>query len=137
MRSLPSLRDRLKAIPAPLQLLRNVQSGVRLHLVRLLSPGQQRCNLFPQLLLQLVRVVPAHRLVLAGIRLDLGAVQTHIPEVQHPQRPRHHQDLGEQATQAPNKPLAKGCDRVVIGMQVRRDEAECNRLVRRPLQLAA
>ena len=42
-------------------------------------------------------------LVLAGVGLDLGTVQTHIPEMQHTQGPRHHQDL-EQASQVPNKP---------------------------------
>ena len=77
-------RDRLKAIPAPLQLLRNVQPDVWLSFVRLLRPGQQRCNLFPQLLLQLVRVVPAHRLCLLALALILVPSRLTFPSCSTP-----------------------------------------------------
>ena len=77
------------------------------------------------------------RAVPAGIGVDLGAVERHRAQLEHAHLARHRQHLDEQPLDLLEKPAPERRDRVVIGMLVRRDEAERDRVIARPLQLAA
>ena len=57
--------------------------------------------------------------------------------LEHAHLARHRQHLDEQPLDLLEKPAPERRDRVVIGMLVRRDEAERDRVIARPLQLAA
>ena len=77
------------------------------------------------------------RAVAAGIGVDLGAIQRHRAHLEHAHLARHRQHLDEQTLDLLEKPPPERGDGVVIGMLVRRDEAERHRVIARPLQLAA
>ena len=120
LRSSPSRPGSLPAVPlgaatlpgCPLLLLR-----LRL-LVRLLRQLQQRLHLSCQLLLQLVRIPPAHRFVLARVPLHLRPIQAHPSQPQRAQLRRHLQYLLEQPLQLAQKPLPEIRYRVMVRMLV-------------------
>ena len=69
--------------------------------------------------------------------MDLRAVERNGAHLEHSHLARQLQHLNEQALDLLEKAPSKRRDRVVIGMIVRRNEPERNRIVRRPLQLPA
>ena len=71
------------------------------------------------------------------IGVDLGAVQRHRAELHHAGLARQQQHLHEQRLDPVQKAPTEHGDGVVVGMVVRRDEAEGHRIVTRTLQLAA
>jgi len=66
------------------------------------------------------------RAVPAGIGVDLGAVECHRAHLEHAHLARYLQHLDEQTLDLLEEPAPERCDRVVIRMLVRRDEAERN-----------
>ena len=122
-----------------LQLFRDVQLlllSLRL-LVRLLRQLQQLLYLPLQLLLQLVRMPPAHRFVLARVPLHLRPIQAHPSQPQRAQLRCHLQYLLEQPLQLAQKPLPEIRYRVMVRMLVSGYVAKRHRVIRRLLQLAA
>ena len=73
----------------------------------------------------------------ASIGVDLRAVERDGAHLEHPHLARQRQHLHEQPLDLLEKAPPKRRDRIVVGMIVRRDEAERHRIVRRPLQLPA
>jgi len=75
--------------------------------------------------------------VAARIGVDLGAIQRHRPQLQHAQLARQQQQLHEQSLDLRQKASPERGDGVVLRMLVGGDEAEGDRIIGRPLQLAA
>jgi hypothetical protein len=75
-KSKTTMREASRQPTAPVGPERLVLRGVRR--LRRLQPA---VNLFLQLGLPLANALVAHRLVLGRIRLDLGAVERHVPEL--------------------------------------------------------
>ena len=84
-----------------------------------------------------IRVLIRQCAVPAGIGVDLRAVERNGAHLEHPHLVRQRQHLHEQTLELLEKAPPKRRDRVVIRMLVRCDEAECHRIVSRPLQLSA
>ncbi len=61
----------------------------------LLSQGQQALHLLAQLGLDLVRMRPGQRLLLARVGTYLGAVQCDVAQLEQPHLPRQHRHLHE------------------------------------------
>jgi hypothetical protein len=72
-----------------------------------------------------------------GVGMNLGAVQRDRTHLEHPHLARQLQHLHEHTLDLLEKAPPKRRDRVVVGMVVRRDEPERDRIVGRPLQLPA
>jgi hypothetical protein len=130
-------RDLGKTRLAPRQFLRDRHAIRRIRLVRRLGLRQQIGHLGLQLRLDLARVLIGQRAVTAGIGVDLGPVEPHRAHLQNAHLARQKQNLDEKRLDLLQKPPPERRDRVVIGVFVRRDEAERHAVVRRPLQLAA
>jgi hypothetical protein len=67
----------------------------------------------------------------ARVGVYLRAIQGHGAKLEHSHRTRKLQHLDEQGAELRHKALAKGRDRIVIGMLVARDVAKRHRVVRR------
>ena len=106
-------------------------------LIRRLGLRHQLGHFGLQLRLDLARMLIGQRAVPAGIGVDLRAVQPDRAHLQHAHLARQSQHLHEQPLDLLEKPPPERRDRVVVGMLVRRDEAERHRIIGRPLQLAA
>ena len=78
----------------------------------------------------------AHRFALGGVGMNLGSVKADVAQLEHPGHVGQQQHLHEQILQFGQERLAKGRQRVVIGVQVASDEAERHGLVGRAFQLA-
>ena len=73
----------------------------------------------------------------AGVRMNLRAVKRHHTELEHAHLARQQQNLYEQRLDVLEESPPEGDDGAVIRMIVRRDEAESDRIVSRPLQFPA
>ena len=65
-------------------------------LINLFTQLEQFADFLPQLGFDLDQTLVAHRFALGRIRMDLAAIQTDIPQFQHPRRLRQQQDLHKQ-----------------------------------------
>ena len=101
-----------------------------------LACASRLANFFLKLHLQAVRVVPAQRLVLAGIGLDLGAIQADAAQLHQPHHFGHHQYLHKQSRKLCQKPLSETGNRVVVRVAVGTDITKGNRIIAGLLQLA-
>jgi hypothetical protein len=77
------------------------------------------------------------RTVPTRIGVNLRAIQRHGAELEHPHRARELQHFDEQGPQLRQEALAKGFDRVVIGMLVVGDIPKRHRVVGRSLNRPA
>ena len=77
------------------------------------------------------------RAVTAGVGVDLGAIERHGAELQHPHLAGHAEHLHEQRLDLFEEAAAECGDGVVVGMLVGGDEAERYQIVSRTLQVAA
>src|SRR5712692_1438342 len=75
------------------------------------------------------------RVVLGGISMDLGPVQTDRPQLQHTRLLGEQEYLDEEVLQLGQEGAPKRGQRIMVGMQVARDEAERHRLIRGALDL--
>ena len=106
----PDLRDSLLFVGNPARhLIAAPRSTVQpiLRLVGRLRLAEPLANLLFQTLLRLTHPLIAHRLVLARIRLDLRAIQGHVPKLDQPRVLTQRQNLLEQALQSIQVALAK------------------------------
>src|SRR4051812_39082260 len=126
-----------QALLAPRQFIGDRQAIGNVRLIGRLGLGQQVGHLGLQLRLDPAGMLIRQCAVAAGIGVNLGAVERHRAHLEHAHRARHRQHLDEQTLDLLEKPAPERGDRVVIGMLVRRDEAEGDRVIARPLQLAA
>ena len=133
----PSPGDLRPALLAARQLLGDGQTIRQVGPIRRFGLGQQRGHLGPQLRLDLARMLVGQRAVTARIGMDLGAIQRHRPQLQHPHLAGQQQHLHEQCFDLREKASTERGDGVVVRMLVRGDEAEGDRVIGRPLQLAA
>ena len=133
----PRLRDLTQPLLAPRQFLRNRHPVGNVGGVRRLRLGQQVGDLGLQLRLDLARVFVGERAVPARVGVDLRAVQPDRPHLQHAHLAGQLQHLDEQLLDLLQETPSKGRYRVVVGMRAAREEAKRNRVVGRPLQLAA
>jgi hypothetical protein len=106
-------------------------------LVRRLRLGHQFGHLGPQLRLDLARMLIGQRAVAAGVGVDLGAVERDRAQLQHPHLAGKLQYLDEQCLDLLEEAPPEHGDRVVVWVLIGSSEAECHRIIRRPLQLAA
>ena len=107
--------------------------------VALVGPFAERKQLFDlsaQVRLQGEQVLVTDGMTLGGIGVDLGPVQADGAQLQHPCDLGQQQHLDEQVLQGGEERLAKGRQRVVVGVEVAGDKAERHRLERRPFKLA-
>jgi len=68
--------------------------------------------------------------------MELGPVQTDRSQLEYTRLLRQQEYLHEEVLQFGQEGAPKGRQRIVVGMQVARDEAERHRLIRGPLDLA-
>ncbi len=68
--------------------------------------------------------------------MDRGSVQTDRPQLQHARLLGEQEHLHEEVLQLGQEGAPKGRQRLVVGMQVARDEAEWHRLIGGALDLA-
>lgn len=94
-------------------------------------------HLLAQLRFDLVGVRPRQGLVLAGVGLDLGAIQRDVPELEQLHLARQHQHLHKQRLNLLEKPPPERRQCVVIRVRVGCHEAKCHRVVGGALDLAA
>ena len=109
----------------------------RVLLVRRLGPLGQRFHLCPELCLQLLGMAIRQRLVLAGVGLELGAVQGDGAKLEQLHLAGQQQHLYEQLFQFRQKAAAKGGQRVMVGMGIGGQVAERHRVIGGTLDLAA
>ncbi len=131
------LGDFLQTLLAPRQLVRDGHPVRKIGFIGGLGLRHQLRHLGLQLRLDLARMFIGQRAVAAGIGMDLRAVQRHRTQLQYTHLPRQQQNLHEQRLDLLEEPPPEGRDCVVIGMIVRGNEAERDRIVSRPLQFAA
>ena len=105
--------------------------------VRRLRPPQQFRDLPFQLGDQRARALVPHRAMLAGVGLELGAVDAHQAYAQQLQLLGQKQNLQEALRHRSEVLPPEARDRVVVGVTVRRDEANPDIAVRRPLDPTA
>jgi len=105
--------------------------------IRSLRLGHQIGDLGLQLRLDLARMLVGKRAVAARVGVDLRAVQPNRAHLQQAHLAGELKNNDEQLLDILQEAPAKRCDRVVVGMIVRRDEPKRHRVVGRPLQLAA
>ena len=127
--------DPLQALLAPSEFVGDRHPVGHVRPVRRLGPCHQLGHLGLQLRLDPVGVVPRQRAVAAGVGVDLGAVEPDRAELQQAHLPRHLQHLDEQGLDPRQEAPPERRDRVVVGMLVRRHEAECHAVVGGPLEL--
>ena len=89
-----------------------------------LGPLQQLLHFFLQLLLLLFHPAVAHRLVLAGVGLQLRPVQRYPAQFDRPALQRHRQDLLEQVLERFDVDLAKVRDGPEVWLVARRQHLE-------------
>ena len=129
------------ALP-PRQLRRQLVAAAALAELRILggvlSLGtlQQRIDFILQLLLRLGHPPITHRLVFAGVALQLGAVDRHVTQLHQPGLLTQLQRLGKQPRQGLQVPLAKLRQRAVVGVLVGGEESKRHILKRLGLNLA-
>ena len=121
-----------QALLAPRQFVGDRHAVGNVRLVRRLGLGHQIGHLGLQLRLDLARMLIGQRAVPAGVGVDLRAVERHRAHLQHAHLARQQQHLNEQRLDLLQKPPPERRDRVVVGMVVRRDEAERHRSHRSP-----
>src|SRR5258708_18044884 len=91
---------------------------------------EQLLDLASQLRLHLQQPLVTDRLVLGGIGMDLGPVQTDRPQLQHTRPPLRATGPARTGLSARVGTCARSAgQRIVVGMQVARDEAERHRLI--------
>ena len=122
---------------APRQLVGNRHAVRQVGLIRSLGLGHQLGHLGLQLRLDPAGMLIGQRAVAAGVGVDLRAIQRHRAQRSRPISRASSSTSHEQPLDLPQKAPPERSDRVVVGMIVRRDEAERHRIIRRPLQLAA
>ena len=105
--------------------------------VRRLRPAQQRRDLAFQLGDQRARALIRHRTMLAGVGLELGAVNAHQAHAQQLQLLGQKQNLQEALRHRREVLPPEARDRIVVGVTVRRNEANPDIAVRRPLDPTA
>ena len=105
--------------------------------VRRLRPAQQRPDLAFQLGDQPARALIRHRTMLARVGLELGAVDAHQAHAQQLQLPGQKQNLQEALRHRSEVLPPEARDRIVVGVKVRRNEANPDIAVRRPLDPTA
>jgi hypothetical protein len=81
-------------------------------------------DLFAQLHLDLAGTLVRQGTMAAGVGVDLGAIQRHRTQLQHPHLARHDQHLYEQRLDLFEEAPAEAGDRVVVGVLVGGDEAK-------------
>ncbi len=105
--------------------------------VGVLGHPHQLLHFFMQLRFDPADVPVRQRAVPARIRLHLGAIQRNAAQLDQLHLLRDQQHLHEQLLYLARKPLAKGGQRVMVRMRVRRNVAERHRVIGRSLNLAA
>ena len=100
-----------------------------------LGLSEQPGHLLLQLASLLLHPAVTHRLVLRRVRPNLRPVERHVPQPRQPSLSAQLQHLHEQLAQRRQVPLPELRDRVVIRMLIRRQNAECQRAIRRLLDL--
>src|SRR5712692_6823398 len=104
---------------------------------RTTSPsGMSRWSLGSQLRLHLQQPLVTDCVVLGGIGMQLGPVQTDCAQFQHTRLLRQQEYLHEQVLQFGQEGAPKRGQRIVVGMLVARDKAERHRLIGGALDLA-
>jgi hypothetical protein len=88
------------------------------------SHGGDFGDLLAQLHLDLAGTLVQQCAMAAGIGVDLGAIQRHGAQVQHPHLARHRQHLHEQRFDLFEEAPAEAGDRVVVGVVVSGNETE-------------
>src|SRR5580658_360000 len=133
------LADLLQAALAARQLLGQFIAAPSLAVLRILfniglfGVGQQRIDLLLQARLGLVHVLVAHRLVLAGLGLDLGSIAGHMAQLHQSSLGTQKQSLRERTRERLQMTLAELGDGGVVGVLVpakitKGDVLECARL---------
>jgi hypothetical protein len=118
------LADLLQPALPPLQLGRQFVAVPILAVLRILfgiglfGGGQQRIDLLLQARLGLVHVLVAHRLVLAGVGLDLGSIDGHMAQLHQSSLGTQQQSLREQTRERLQMTLAELGDGGVVGVLV-------------------
>ncbi len=124
-----------QAILAPRNLVAHHQPIGDLWLIALFTQGEQLLDLASQLRLHLQQPLVTDRIMLGGIGMDLGPVQTDRPQLQHARLLGEQQNLHKEVLQLGQEGAPKRGQRIVVGVQVARDKAERHRLIRGALDL--
>ena len=119
------------------QFLRNRHAVHHISLIGGFRPCQQFGHFGLQLAFDLGGMFIGQRAVPAGIGVDLGAIQRHRAKLEQAHLAGQFQHPHEQRFDVLEKAPTKRRNGVVVGMIVRRNEAERHRIIGRPLQLAA
>ena len=122
---------------APRQFVRDRHPIRNVGLVGSLRLGHQLRHLGLQLRLDLARMLVRQCAVATRIGVDLGAVKRDRPQLQHAHLARELQNLYEQQLDLFEETPPKNGDGVVVRMLIGGDEAKRQRVIGRPLQLAA
>ena len=122
------LRKLRHSLLAARQFVGNRQAIRDVGLVRSFRPRQQFSHFRLQLLGDLAGMLIRQGAVPAGVGVDLRAVQRNRAHPQHPHLARQFQHLHKQPLDLLEKPPAKRCDRVVVGMVVGGYKAERHRM---------
>jgi hypothetical protein len=133
----PGLGQLLQALLTARQFLGDRQAVGEIRPVCRFGLGQQVGHLGFQLRLDPTRMLVGQRAVTAGLGVELGAVQGHRAHLEQTHFACQEQDLSEQSPDLLEKPPPKCRDGVMVGMFIRRDEAEGHGIVGRPLQFTA
>jgi hypothetical protein len=121
------LADLLQAALAARQLLGQFIAAPSLAVLRILfniglfGVGQQRIDLLLQARLGLVHVLVAHRLMLAGLGLDLGSIAGHMAQLHQSSLGTQKQSLRERTRERLQMTLAELGDGGVVGVLVLRE----------------
>src|ERR1039458_4575041 len=86
--------------------------------IGLFGGGQQRIDLLLQARLGLVHVLVAHRLVLAGVGLDLGSIEGHMAQLHQSSLGTQQQSLCEKTRERIQMTLAELGDGGVVGVLI-------------------
>lgn len=124
---------------APRKLRRNIRVGNDrlVDAIRFLGKFEHSLDLISQLRFETISTFEAQRAVLGGIRLDLGSIQTHAPNLQALEFFGEQQDLIEHFLEMWQEPTPKRGNRIMVGMLIGRDITEGHRVVRCNLDLPA
>ena len=138
--SLQTATGRIELVAQGLAAGNLLRQGLRIILasrVCRLRPPQQFRDLPFQLGDQRTRALVRHRAMLVGVGLELGAVDAHQAYAQQLQLLGQKKNLQEALRHRSEVLPPKARDRVVVGVTVRRDEANPDVAVRRPLDPTA